>query len=84
MPQVPLVSSVDAWLASLLKSMNESLHSCIVDCIQDIDSGNSIEEWISKVCLEQLTINMSLKGMKICLLNKIGFGRQLRLQRSAE
>ena len=48
--QVPLVSGVDVWLAALLKSMNESLQSCIVDCIQDIDSGHSIEEWISKVC----------------------------------
>ena len=48
--QVPLVSDVDVWLAALLKSMNESLQSCIVDCIQDIDAGHSIEEWISKVC----------------------------------
>ena len=48
--QVPLVSGVDVWLAALLKSMNESLQCCIVDCIQDIDSGHSIEEWIPKVC----------------------------------
>ena len=43
------MSGVDVWLAALLKSMNESLQSWIVDCIQDIDAGHSIEEWISKV-----------------------------------
>ena len=48
--QVPLVSGVDVWLAALLKSINESLHSSIINCIQDIDSGHSIEEWILKVC----------------------------------
>ena len=48
--QVPLVSGVDVWLAALLKSINESLQSFIVNCIQDIDSGHSIEEWILKVC----------------------------------
>lgn len=48
--QVPLVSGVDVWLSALVKSINESLHSSIVDCIQDIESGHSIEEWISKVC----------------------------------
>lgn len=47
--QVALVSGVDSWLAELSKSINESLHFCIVDCVQDIESGQSIEEWISKV-----------------------------------
>ena len=47
--QVALVSGVDSWLAELSKSINESLYFCIVDCVQDIESGQSIEEWISKV-----------------------------------
>ena len=47
--QVALVSAVDSWLAELSKSIKESLHFCIVDCVQDIESGQSIEEWISKV-----------------------------------
>ena len=49
------MSGVDVWLAALLKSMNESLQSSIVDCIQDIDSGHSIEEWISKVSFRLVT-----------------------------
>ena len=48
--QIPLVSGVDVWLAALSKSINESLQTSIVSCIQDIDSGHSIEEWILKVC----------------------------------
>ena len=47
--QVALISGVDSWLAELSKSINESLYFCIVDCVQDIESGQSIEEWISKV-----------------------------------
>ena len=47
--QVALVTGVDSWLAELSKSINESLHFCVVDCVQDIESGQSIEEWISKV-----------------------------------
>lgn len=43
------MSGVDTWLAALLKSMNESVYSRIVDCIQDIEAGQSIEEWIAKV-----------------------------------
>lgn len=46
--KVPLVSSVDVWLAALLRSITESLRSSIVACIQDIDSGLSLEEWIFK------------------------------------
>lgn len=43
------MSGVDTWLAALLKSMSESVYSRIVDCIQDIEAGQSIEEWIAKV-----------------------------------
>lgn len=63
--QVPLVSSVDVWLAALLKSINESLQSSIVNCMQDIDSGHSIEEWISKVCHWAVTNFLSCSSIVV-------------------
>ena len=40
---------VEQWLAALLKSIQESLYSNIVDCIQEIESSQSVEEWAVKV-----------------------------------
>ena len=47
--KVPLKMGVEQWLAALLKSIQESLYSNIVDCIQEIESSQSVEEWAVKV-----------------------------------
>ncbi|XP_068697910.1 dynein axonemal heavy chain 8-like [Montipora foliosa] len=77
--KVALVSGVESWLAALLKSLNESLHLYIVDCVQDIESGQSIEEWISKYPAQVCRLGLLYIWTKEC---EAGIG-DIRIDRKA-
>ncbi|XP_048577711.1 dynein axonemal heavy chain 8 isoform X3 [Nematostella vectensis] len=64
--QVPLNSSVDQWLAALLKSIKESLHADIVQCISDIDSNQSVEEWAGKYPAQVCRLGLLYVWTKEC------------------
>lgn len=77
--KVALVTGVDSWLAELSKSINESLHFCVVDCVQDIESGQSIEEWISKYPSQVCRLGLLYIWTKEC---ETGIG-DIRIDRKA-